>query len=497
MKFVKLIIFFGCGLLSNISEAKVEFNSNVNSAFDDVYKLKLPKADVLIENELKTNPDNATAYYLKTLSEIIKVFINENKKDYDKLSINIKKNLKIIDKRTLKSPYGKFFKGQLLFFFGITQFKFEDYISAGSHIRDAYLLLKENNKKYPDFLPNNTIMGVIQTFSGTLPGSYKWLISVFGIDPSVKDGMKTLKKISEAKLTANSEWQKFKLEARIFEGGLHNFVLHDELKAWNIINKCTDDWKINLFSSYLRASFLIKINKTEEAIDVLSNRPQSRDYENLDFCNYLLGVSKLNRLDDDADVFLSRYVVNFKGRNYIKSALQKLSWHYLIKGDYEKYNFYNLKISKSGYLFTDEDKQAQKGASSTYIPNITLLRSRLLCDGGYLERALKELENRTSKNFSEKRDKVEFNYRLGRIYQKMGKNEAAIKYFKIVMDDGETLPHYYAMSAGIETATIYESQNDLKNAEKYYRKALTFTKNKEYENSLEQRAKAGLARVEK
>ncbi|NUM31214.1 MAG: tetratricopeptide repeat protein [Bacteroidetes bacterium] len=497
MKIFKLIIFLGLGIGCFTTKAKVEFNSNINSAFEDIYKLKLPQADIIIEQEIKSSKDNAAVYYLKSLCEIVKVFINENEKDYKKLSTNIKQNLKLIDKKAVKSPYGKFFKGQLLFFFGITQFKFEDYFSAGSNIREAYILLKENNKKYPDFLPNNTILGVIQTFSGTMPGYYKWLVTLFGIEPSVKEGMKTIKKISEAKLTETSEWQKFKLEARIFEGGLYNYVLHDELKAWNILDKCTEDWKINLFSSYLRASFLIKINKNEEAIEVLSNRPKGKDYVNLEFCNYLLGVSKLSRLDENADYYLKEYITKFKGRNYIKSALQKLSWHYLINGEYEKYKYYNAKINKMGYNFTDEDKQAQKSASSSYIPNISLLRSRLLCDGGYLERALKELENKSVKNFSETRDKIEFNYRLGRIYQKMGKNDFAIMHYKIVIDEGQNLPHYFATSACIETATIYELLKDTENAKKYYKKALTFTKNKEYENSLEQRAKAGLVRVDK
>lgn len=475
--------------------AKVEFSSNANSAFDEIYKLKLNKADLLIENEIKTKPENAFAYYLKSLKEIIEVFVSENENEYQNLNSNLKKNIKQIEKKAAKTPYNKFFKAQLLFYYGITQFKFDDYFSGGTNIREAYILLKENNKKYPDFLPNNTILGVIQTFAGTVPGTYKWIIPLFGINPSVDMGMKTLKKISDSKLNLNSDWHKFKLEAKIFEGGLYNFVLHDERKAWEIIDNCTSDWQTNLFSSYLRASFLIKINNNEEAIEILLKRPDSKEYIDLKFCNYLLGVSKLNRLDNDANVYLNDFITNFKGRNYLKSALQKLAWYYLIKGDYEKYRFYTSKIKNTGYLFTDEDKQAQKSTSSDYIPNITLLKARLLCDGGYPERALKELENKSSKNFGELRDRVEYNYRMGRIYQKTGNYELSTKYYKTTMETGKNLSNYYAMAASIETASIYEKQNNFKNAEIFYKKALTFTKNKEYENSLEQRAKAGLTRV--
>ena len=102
--------------------AKVEFSSNANSAFDEIYKLKLNKADLLIENEIKTKPENAFAYYLKSLKEIIEVFVSENEKEYQNLNSNLKKNIKQIEKKAAKTPYNKFFKAQLLFYYGITQF---------------------------------------------------------------------------------------------------------------------------------------------------------------------------------------------------------------------------------------------------------------------------------------------------------------------------------------------------------------------------------------
>ena len=155
------------------------------------------------------------------------------------------------------------------------------------------------------------------------------------------------------------------------------------------------------------------------------------------------------------------------------------------------------KIPLVGYEFTDEDKQASKNAAAKYIPNISLLRSRLLFDGGYYDRAFRELEGKSTKNYAEKRDQVEFIYRLGRINQKQNKNTLAINYFDKAIAAGKNLPYYYAMASSIEMARIYESSNDLVLAKKYYTKALTFSKNKEYVNSLEQRAKAGLSRVSK
>ena len=340
-------------------------------------------------------------------------------------------------------------------------------------------------------------MGVIETFSGTIPSSFKWIINMFGVKASVNNGMKRLVKISESSITKGSELTYFKLEAKIFQGGLNHLVLHDEKKGWEILNTATNDWRTNLFSAYLRSSFLVKIGTNEEAIEILSNRPKGIDFVDFKFLDYLLGVSKLSRLDSDADTYLLSYITNFKGRNYLKSAVQKLAWHYLILGDYKNYRFYMAKIPHIGNEFTDEDKQAAKNATSKYIPNISLLRARLLFDGGYYDRAFKELEGKSTNNYAEKRDKVEFIYRLARIYQKQQNNTLAIAYFQKTMLVGKNLPHYYAMASSIEIATIYELENNLVNAKKYYEKALSFSKNKEYVNSLEQRAKAGLSRIEK
>ena len=494
LKFGFIILF---GLVASNANAKIEFNKNCNQAFEDIFNLKLPKANVLLIDELEKNPQNAFAYYLKGLNEIISVFIDENDKSYKKLQTSIPDKIKKIEKYGGKSAYTQFFKGQLLFYYGITQAKFDNFFQAGSNIRDSYIVLKNNSSRYPSFLPNNTIMGVIETFSGTIPGSFKWIINMFGVKASVTNGMKRLAKISDASVTKGSETEYFKLEAKIFQGGLNHLVLHDEEKGWEIINSCTSDWKTNLFSTYLRSSFLIKTGLNEEAIEILSNRPKGSDFVELKFLDYLLGVGKLSRLDKDADKYLLAYITNFKGRNYLKSAVQKLKWHYLIIGDYANYKLYMTKIPKIGFEFTDEDKQAAKNATSKYIPNISLLRSRLLFDGGYYDRAFKELEGKSTNNYAEKRDKVEFIYRLARIYQKKENYTLAISYFQKAMVAGKNLPHYYAMASSIEIATIYEQQNELSNAKKYYEKALNFNKNKEYANSLEQRAKAGLSRVGK
>ncbi len=495
MNRIKISIFTFLLLLVGPATARIDFNKNCNQSFDDIFKLKLPKAAIRLNAEIEKNPQNAYAYYLLGLEEIIDVFSSENEKSYKALKKSIPIKLKQIEKLGGKTAYTQFFKGQLLFYYGITQTKFNDFFSAGSTIRDSYITLKNNAVKYPKFLPNNTIMGVIETFSGSAPASFKWIINMFGVKASVRSGMNRIGKMANIQTDDDSELKYFKLEAQIFQGGMYHLILHNEKKGWDIISNCTNDWKTNLFSTYLRSSFLIKTGDNEQAIGILSNRPSGADYTNLKFLDYLLGVAKLSRLDKDADLYLISYIKHFKGRHYLKSACQKLAWYYLINGDYTNYKVYMTKITTLGYEFTDEDKQAANNAKNNTIPNISLLRARLLFDGGYYDRSYKELEGKSNKNYSELRDQLEFIYRLARISQKEKKYPQALDYFQKCINLGKNLPYYFAMASCIEMGMLYEEQGNLINAKKYYTNALNFNNNKEYVNSLEQRAKAGISRL--
>jgi tetratricopeptide (TPR) repeat protein len=160
---------------------------------------------------------------------------------------------------------------------------------------------------------------------------------------------------------------------------------------------------------------------------------------------YMTGLNKLNRLDPDADVYLMRFLSSFKGRNYIKSCYQKLAWTYLVQGNIPKYEENIKKVLESGGLFIDNDIQANMEAKSGQLPNVVLLKARLLSDGGYTDRAIHMLLDQSLRSFIKTpKELMEYNYRLGRIYQQSGDLTEALKYFRNVIHDGKinlpTLP---------------------------------------------------------
>jgi tetratricopeptide (TPR) repeat protein len=252
----------------------------------------------------------------------------------------------------------------------------------------------------------------------------------------------------------------------------------------------------NPMAVYAIARIYMNNGLNDIAIEILLNRPQGEEFFPFYYLDYLTGIAKLRRLDKDASKYLYIYVSNFKGINYIKDTYQKIAWHNYVHGNTELYKSNLKKVLKYGNTIVDGDKQAEREAEGNILPNFHLLRGRLLFDGGYYEEAIREMTANTSENFlKDTRDTLEFTYRIGRIYHEWGKTDEAIKNYKETIRLGSESAYYYAANAALKLGNIYEDQKDYNNAIHYY-KAAQNMKNEEYRNSINQKAKAGLNRIE-
>jgi tetratricopeptide (TPR) repeat protein len=150
-------------------------------------------------------------------------------------------------------------------------------------------------------------------------------------------------------------------------------------------------------------------------------------------------------------------------------------------------------VTQKGTAEADADRQALKDARSGKWPDKTLLESRLLSDGGYFEEALSVLKGVSTSSFAQPEEKCELAYRLGRIYDGLGRGDEAISAYLTTIKTGEHLKEYYAARAALQLGYIYEQRGDCSQAIAYFQKCLSL-KDHEYKNSLDQRAKAGVAR---
>ena len=193
----------------------------------------------------------------------------------------------------------------------------------------------------------------------------------------------------------------------------------------------------------------------------------------------------------------NRFLDNFKGNNYIKSAYHKLALIADLQYNSEKKIIYFKKAIHEGSASIDEDKVALKDAKQNYITHPILLKGRLLYDGGYYPLALAELQQIENPHyFSNSSNHIEYWYRLARIKAKLNvKYLDVISNYQKAFNLGKETSTYFAPMSALQIGLIYEKQNDTKLAAIYFEKCLTLS-NFDYERGIHQKAKAGIERVQ-
>ncbi|MNY29680.1 Tetratricopeptide repeat protein [compost metagenome] len=101
---------------------------------------------------------------------------------------------------------------------------------------------------------------------------------------------------------------------------------------------------------------------------------------------------------------------------------------------------------------------------------------------------------RNEGDYAPGRSKAEYYYRLGRINDELGKDEAALSNYQLAISSGKQLKYYFAANSALQMGKIYEKQKNYSKAKVSFNTAIQM-KNHEYESSIETQAKAGLSRI--
>jgi len=483
--------------LSLAAQYTYDFNENCRNAYAAIISLKFEEGEKIIQLEKTKNPQNNIPYLLDNYIYFLTVFIAEEEGTFESLEDkkdDIVDRLKDGDK---DSPYYRYSLAQVYLQWAVARTKFKEYVSATLEINKAYRQLEKNKEEFPDFLPNNINLGLLHTMIGTIPDNYNWAKKMVGIDGTIDQGVSEILEVLNASFT-HKKFKHHKAECVFYLSFIQMNLMSNKDKTFEYLKMIENDESSlqSPLAIYAISRIYMANGMNDKAIELLLNRSMGEEYFPFYYLEYLTGLAKLRRLDDDASKYFYKYVINFKGVNYIKDAYQKIAWHHFVHGDVDQYSANMRKVEKYGNTIVDADKQAEREAENDLVPNYHLLRGRLLFDGGYYEQAIVELTINTQDNYlSDTRDTLEYTYRLGRIYHEWGKTVEAIKQYKETIRLGSESEYYYAANAALKLGNIFESNGDYKNAEIYYEAAQDM-ENEEYQNSINQKAKAGLNRID-
>ncbi|MFP5039715.1 tetratricopeptide repeat protein [Parasediminibacterium sp. JCM 36343] len=491
-KITSTFCFLLISLFAHAQAEKVyEFNSTCQQAYQEIIKLKVASGVALIEKAKQQNPDNIIPYYLDSYVDLISLFFSEDAADYAIKKPKIEERIKLLEQGQQNSPFYRYCLSMAYLQKAFIEIKFVETWRASWDVRKAFLLIKENKKIFPTFAPNDLIYGGLQSVIATIPSGYSFFASFVGLSGSIDEGMKLLKGFANssdpyAKLMSSES-------AFIYCYLLYN-IENKKPEVFTFIQNKKLDLVNNYLLAYMTANLAITDKQLAMAEKIINNRNKSPEYYNLPIWDYEMGYIKLYHLDvQEAAKYLESYLASFKGKFYIKDTYLKLSWCYYLAGNTRAAENARANILKKGATDTDADKQALKDAKSGIWPNMLLLKSRMLSDGGYYAEALAILNGKSINSFATDEEKLEYVYRLGRIYDDMHKNEEAIQYYNTAISIGVNRREYYAARAALQIGEIYERQGKKKEALAFFQKCLDM-KDHEYKNSLDQKAKTGIER---
>lgn len=493
MKSVALVWIFILSIGTAYGQTYFEETPAIRDAYHLIIDLKLDAAQKAIADIKKNEPDNLLVLHLENYVDFFTIFINEEKEQFSELEKNKEARVSYIEKHgDRSSPYYLFVQAEIELQWALVRAKFDELFKAASETYNAYNLLTANQKKHPHFIANKKSLSAIHVLVESIPSIVR---KVFRIKGSIAQGTQEIQEVINY---AEANDFLYKEEAIAINTYILFYQNNKRKAAWDfLVNSGLDPEKSPLVS-FLMATMASKVGENDYAIKILENRPTGDAYSPFHYLDFMLGKAKLNRLDPDADQYFEKFLNNFSGQHYIKEAYQKLGWYQLTinNNNIPAYKNYMQKLQANGDKLIDGDNQAYKEAKSKNIPHPLLLKARLLYDGGYYERAYNLLIKNSSFFNTASIYSLEYNYRLGRITQSLGNAYDAVNYYNQVINLGHEKEEYFACNAALQLGLLFEEQNNHKEAKRYFKRCLKMSPS-DYKNSLHQKAKSGLNRLDK
>lgn len=491
---ITLLLLFLCPMVWAETQSVFFFSPTCVEAQKHIAALRLNKAELLLAQEAKDHPNNAAVALLQNSILFYRMVTVQDFSGFKSLESSRDSRLQQAKKIPTNSPFHLYAQSEIHLQWGFIKIFHQEYVGAMLEFKNAYQMANQNLEKFPDFKPSLKTVGMFKALLGSTPKNYKWILSVAGLKGNFEQGMSEMESYLKKDYASDFIIDK---QLAVFYYGLFSLNFGDKQAAWEFCKQHTNDYPTNLMSCYLRAFTASKVAQNDEAIKVLQNRPKGAEYENFYLLDYLLGQCKLNRLDEDADQPLKKFVSFFKGKQLVSDAYRRLSWYYLIHNDQAKYKTYRELSLRNGSSDSEEEKYIKNEIASGQNLDVIMLRARLLFDGGYYSKAEEVLKLRNPDLLKTDYQKLEYNYRLGRIYQEQNKLSKATDCFKLVIKMAPlNTPYYFAPNACLQMGIIYKKMGFTKIAASHLKNVSNYTK-AEYLQSISFKAANELEDIEK
>jgi tetratricopeptide (TPR) repeat protein len=478
---------------SLVQAAFVDYNAQLNEGQKHLSCLRLQQANTIFKAEIAIHPANIAAHFLLHYSNFYHIMVQQDKKLLEEFEKSTAATLLKIQELPESSPYRLFYKGSVHLQSALIKGAFNEYLSSAWDFRTAYQEINQNESKFPSFLGHKKELGVLMSLIGTFPKQYMWVVNVVGLEGDFEKGMGILTHYINN--YANEPLIE-KQESLVYYTLIQlNFGSNKNL-AWEFYKDKCKDYEQNLIQCYMRAYVAGKCGENEIALQTLKNRPNESTYEQIHYLDFLMGEYLIHQLDFSAAIWYKKYLTFSATKSSYKEAYQKLAWISWLQSDTSKFITYIGLMEKNTKEPSSEAKLLRNDIKVGIYPSTDLIKARLLFDGGYLIRSNQILLNLSTHSLKSNFQLLDWKYRQARIFQEQGKFADAIVSYKKCLEFGVGINSYLLPNSCLQLGLIYEELKYPKVAKLYYEKVSDYS-NFDYEQSINQKAKAGIMRVKK
>lgn len=492
----RVLSVFIVGLLSltsGLARDTFDWNDRVQQAWESVTCMRLAEGLASSAAEKAEHPHNLAPLLVDSYADLLRLYFAERRADYPRFRGDLASRLDRIEASDVTGPFLRFSQGLLHFHGALAAIRFDDKWNAALEVRRAYAHLRDNQARHPRFGPNMVYYGVLTSMLGAVPNGFQWILNLFGFRGDIRAGNRMLLDHIEGR---TSSPEICRSEALILYPYLVSVLEGDPDKAVRFIGQGGLDLARNHLHAFMAMNIHINNQRSEAALRIIDGIDSSPAYLPIPFWDFERGHIYLNllRLREAKDAY-TRFVNSFRGDYYVRDAYEKLSWIALLENDPGRAAEMRALVLKRGTDVSDADRAATGNARSGQWPHPVLLKARLLSDGGLQARAWETLQTADPRSFRSRADQTEYNYRMGRTLDLMGRKDEALRLYAATIAQGSGQREYFAARAALQSGRIHEDRRDCARAASCYRKCLEMTGH-EYKNSLDQKAKAGLQRCQ-
>lgn len=435
-------------------------------------------------------PKTPRQIYVATFTDALELLITEDEVKFEKFEDAYDERLELLESIKPATAESLFTLAELRLQWAFVYLKFGHELDAAWNIRQAHLLVQECKEKHASFIPIKKSSGLLEIMLGSVPEKYQWVMNLLNMEGSVDVGIKELEEVQRQCPALNFEST---LLYYVFQG----FILQKTENAMVGMNEILQENPLNPLALFLAGSMAIKNSQSEKALSFLEKLAEVKGGLKIAYADYQLGEVYLHKGDYESSILsYQKFIVNYRGKNYIKDAHYKIGICHWLNGNTVEAGRYFDKAKEEGNESAEADKYAARSLAENSNPNITLSKIRYATDGGYYDEAKKLVSSVDISTLQSAKEKTEFVYRRGRLFHKIRTtHEAIISYIETIEKQGEA-NWYFAPNACLQLGYIYESQQQWSESKKYFEKALSYKKH-EYKNSIDSKAKSALAQLKK